>query len=40
LQVNASFWKLIEKRRKQKTVPLEEIRKRVNISDEKIEKNR
>ena len=28
-ETSASFWKLIEKRRKQKTIPLGEMRKRV-----------
>lgn len=29
LQTSAPFWKLIEKRRKEKTIPLREMRKRV-----------
>ena len=29
LQTSAPFWKLIEKRRKEKTIPLQELRKRV-----------
>ena len=29
LQASAPFWKLIEKRRKEKTIPLREMRKRV-----------
>jgi len=30
LQTSTPFWKLIEKRRKEKTIPLREMRKRVN----------
>ncbi len=29
LQTSAPFWKLIEKRRKEKTIPMREMRKRV-----------
>ncbi len=29
LQASAPFWKLIEKRRREKTIPLREMRKRV-----------
>ena len=32
LQTSAAFWKLIEKRRKQKTVSLREMRKRMQTS--------
>lgn len=30
LQMSPAFWKLIEKRRKEKTVPLEDVRRRVS----------
>ncbi len=33
LQTSAPFWKIIEKRRKEKTVPLREIRKRMKVLD-------
>jgi hypothetical protein len=29
IQANAPFWKLIGKRRKEKTIPLQEMRKRL-----------
>lgn len=35
LQTSAPFWKIIEKRRKEKTVPLREIRKRMKALDKK-----
>lgn len=31
LQTSAPFWKLIEKRRQERTVPLSEVRKRLGI---------
>ncbi|UCD85550.1 MAG: type II toxin-antitoxin system Phd/YefM family antitoxin [Deltaproteobacteria bacterium] len=35
LQTSAPFWKIIEKRRKEKTIPIREMRKRMKALDKK-----
>jgi len=37
LQTSASFWKLIEKRRREKTIPLREMKRRVNSGPSKAD---